>query len=613
MLKRRIIPSRSSLCAVAFGISVSLGIAYAAEPKHGLSIFGDLKYDADFKAFGYVNPDAPKGGSLITIGTGAVLTFDSFNAFILKGDPAQGLGLIYDALMTRAYDEPDALYGLVAESVLLADDRKSITFKIRPAAKFADGSALTADDCVFSFEAMKEKGHPLLRVPLRNVVKAEAIDAQTIKYSFQGVELRDLPSLVATLPVLPRKFYAARAFDETWLDKPLGSGPYEIGDFKQGTFVSFKRRADYWARDLNVNRGRHNFDEVRYDYFRDRTAGLQALKSGQLDLREEFTSKEWATGYDIPPVKDGRMILATLPDKSPSGTQGFFFNSRKPKFQDIKLRKALDLAFDYEWTNKNLFYGLYSRTTSYFENSPMKATGAPSADEIALLSPFKDKLDPSIFSAAYMPPVSDASGQDRKMLGDAARLMSEAGWEVKGGKRVNAQGEALEIEFLITDPSSERLLSGYLKNLGALGINAQIRRVDEAQYQRRLKSFDYDVVISRFSMLLTPGLELKQYFGSEAAGTDGSRNLAGIKSSVVDALLGTITAAKTRQELDTATRALDRVLRAGHYWVPHWYSGTHKLAHWNKFGWPEKKPDYDRGITDTWWYDAAKGAKLKIN
>jgi microcin C transport system substrate-binding protein len=612
-LRHQLIRSLACLGVLAFGFSTSLEAVQAAEPKHGLSIFGDLKYGADFKAFDYVNPTAPKGGGLITIGTGAVLTFDSFNAFILKGDPAQGLGLVYDALMTRAYDEPDALYGLVAESIVLADDRKSITFKIRAAAKFADGSAVTADDCVFSIETMKEKGHPLLRVPLRNVVKAEAIDAQTVKYSFQGEELRDLPSLVATLPVLPRKFYAARPFDETWLDKPLGSGPYEIGDFKQGTFVSYKRRTEYWARDLNVNRGRHNFDEIRYDYFRDRTAGLQALKSGQLDLREEFTSKEWATGYEIPPVKDGRMILATLPDKSPSGTQGFFLNVRKPKFQDIRLRKALDLAFDYEWTNKNLFYGLYTRTTSYFENSPMKALGEPSTEEIALLAPFKDKLDASVFKTAYVPPVSDASGQDRKMLGEAVRLISEAGWEVKNGKRVNSQGEALEIEFLITDPTSERLLSGYVKNLGALGINAQIRRVDEAQYQRRLKSFDYDVVISRFSMLLTPGLELKQYFGSEAAGTDGSRNLSGIASPVVDALLDKITGAKTRQELDTSTRALDRVLRVGHYWVPHWYKASHTLAHWNKFAWPEKKPDYDRGITDTWWYDAEKGAKLKTN
>ncbi len=604
---------RRVLSAAGIAFAAVMAPAHASEPRHGLSIFGDLKYPRDFKHFDYVRPDAPKGGSLVTIGTGAVLTYDSFNAFILKGDPAQGLGLVYDTLMVRAYDEPDALYGLVAESVTLADDRRSVTFKLRAGAQFADGTPLTADDCVFTLEAMKEKGHPMLKVPLRNVSKAEALDPHTVRYTFQGDELRDLPFIAAALPILPRAFYATRAFDETWLDRPLGSGPYEIGEFKQGTFVSFKRRQNYWGANLNINRGRYNFDEIRYDYFRDRTAGLQALKSGQLDLREEFTSKEWATGYDIPPVKDGRMTLATLPDKSPSGTQGFFVNTRKAKFQNIKLRKALDLAFDYEWTNKNLFYGLYKRTTSYFENSPMMAAGVPSAAELALLTPYKDKLSPAVFETAYVPPVSDASGQDRKMLGDAARLLSEAGWEVKGGKRVNAQGETLDIEFLITDPTSERLLSGYVKNLGALGVNAQIRRVDEAQYQRRLKSFDYDVVIARFSMLLTPGLELKQYFGSEAAATDGSRNLAGIKDPVIDALLDKVTSAKTRNDLDTATRALDRVLRAGHYWVPHWFKASHTVAHWNKFGWPGKKPDYDRGIIDTWWYDAEKGAKLKTN
>ena len=602
-----------TLCSVCVAAFVSSSHVAAQEAKHGFSIFGDLKYAKDFKNFDYVNPNAPKGGSLVTIGTGAVLTFDSFNAFILKGDPAQGLGALYDTLMTRAFDEPDALYGLLAESVMLSEDRRSVTFNLRPQAKFADGSAVTADDCVFSLETMKEKGHPVLRLPLRNVVRAEAVNAGVVRYHFQGDELRDLPSVVASLPVLTKSFYANRAFDETWLDKPLGSGPYEIADFKQGTYVSYKRRADYWARDLAVNRGRFNFDEIRYEYFRDRTAGLQSLKSGQLDLREEFTLKEWATGYDIPPVKEGKLLLATLPDRSPSGTQGFFINTRKSKFQNIKLRKALDLAFDFEWTNKNLFYGLYTRTTSYFENSPMKAVGLPSDEEANLLAPHKPKIDAAVFGAPYLPPVSDSSGQDRKMMSESARLMTEAGWGLNGGRRVNAQGEVLEIEFLITDPTSERLLSGYVKNLGALGVQAQIRRVDEAQYQRRLKSFDYDVVIARFSMLLTPGLELKQYFGSEAAATDGSRNLSGIKDPVVDALLDKVTAARSRIELDTATRALDRVLRAGHYWVPHWYKASHTVAHWNKFAWPDKKPDYDRGILDTWWYDAEKGAKLKTN
>ena len=404
---------RRVLSAAGIALAAVMAQAHASEPRHGLSIFGDLKYPRGFKHFDYVRPDAPKGGSLVTIGTGAVLTYDSFNAFILKGDPAQGLGLVYDTLMVRAYDEPDALYGLVAESVTLADDRRSVTFKLRAGAQFADGTPLTADDCVFTLEAMKEKGHPMLRVPLRNVSKAEALDAHTVRYTFQGDELRDLPFIAAALPILPRAFYATRAFDETWLDRPLGSGPYEIGEFKQGTFVSFKRRQELLGGQLSTSIVVVITSTRSYDYFRDRTAGLQALKSGQLDLREEFTSKEWATGYDIPPVKDGRMTLATLPDKSPSGTQGFFVNTRKAKFQNIKLRKALDLAFDYEWTNKNLFYGLYKRTTSYFENSPMMAAGVPSAAELALLTPYKDKLSPAVFEPLMCRP-SRMRGRDRR-------------------------------------------------------------------------------------------------------------------------------------------------------------------------------------------------------
>jgi microcin C transport system substrate-binding protein len=598
---------------IVAGLVVACAGAAADSGRHGLSAFGELKYPADFKHFAWVNPDAPKGGRLAMIGTAARTSFDSFNNFILKGDAAQGLGLLFESLMTRALDEPDALYGLVARSAEVASDRSSATFRMRPEAKFADGSALTADDAVFTFNILKEKGHPFYRVLLKDVTKVEALDPQTVRYSFTGTETRDLPLMVAGLPILSRAYYAAHEFDQTTLEPPLGSGPYRIGDFKQGAFVSYRRREDYWAKDLPVNRGRFNFDELRYEYYRDRTAELESLKAGAYDLREEFTSRDWATAYDVAAVKEGRLIRLTLPDQNPSGAQGFFLNTRRPKLADVRVRKALDFAFDYEWTNKNIFYELYARTESFFENSDMKATGKPSPAELALLEPFRMQLPAQVFEAPYTSPVSDGSGQDRRLLREAGRLLDEAGWQVKAGKRVNAKGEALELEFLIVDPVSERILTPYIKNLQAVGISATIRRIDPAQYERRVKSFDFDVVTTRYSLRLTPGVELRNFWGSAAAKTDGSFNLAGISHPAIDALIVKALEAKNREELNTATRALDRVLRAGHYWVPHWFKAAHNVAYWDKFGRPALKPRYERGITHSWWYDADRAAKLKPN
>jgi microcin C transport system substrate-binding protein len=484
---------------------------------------------------------------------------------------------------------------------------------LRKEARFADGSPLTADDVVFTFNTLKEKGHPLYRLQLKDVVKVEAPDPLTVRYTFTGTQVRDLPLVVATLPVLSKAYYTAHEFDQTTLEPPLGSGPYRIGEFKQGAFVSYRRRDDYWAKDLPVNKGRFNFDEVRYEYYRDRTAELESLKAGAYDLREEFTSRDWATAYDIPAVKQGRLIRLTLPDESPSGAQGFFLNTRRPKLSDVRVRQALDLAFDFEWTNKNIFYGLYTRTESFFENSDMKAVGKPSPAELALLEPFRAQLPPEVFGEPYKPPVSDGSGQDRTLLREAARLLSEAGYQVKGGRRVNSKGEVLDLEFLITDPTSERLTQPYVKNLLALGIPATIRRIDPAQYERRVKSFDFDVVGQRFVLRLTPGPELRNFWGSEAAKTDGSFNLAGISQPAVDALIGKVVSAKSRDELKTATKALDRVLRVGHYWVPHWYKAAHHVVFWDKFGRPAVKPRYERGIIHTWWYDPEKAAKLKTN
>jgi microcin C transport system substrate-binding protein len=576
-----------------------------------LSAFGDLKYAADFTHFGWVNPNAPKGGRLATIGTAALTTFDSFNNFILKGDPAQGLELLFDSLMTRATDEPDAVYGLVARSAELAADRKSVIFRLRSEAKFADGSPITADDVAFTFATLKEKGHPNYRVLLRDVSQVEVVDPATVRYIFTGTQIRDLPLTVASLPILSKAYYATHDFEQTTLEPPLGSGPYKLGEFRQGAFVSYRRRADYWAKDLPVTRGRFNFEEIRYEYYRDRTAALESFKAGAYDLREEFTSRDWATGYDVPAVRQGRIALSTLPDENPSGAQGFFLNTRRAKLADVRVRKALDYAFDFEWTNKNIFYGLYKRTESFFENSDMKAAGKPSPAELALLEPFRAQLPAEVFEAPYTAPVSDGSGQDRKLLREAARLLSEAGYEVKGGKRVDANGEVLNLEFLITDPVSERILLPYVKNLEALGIGASVRRIDPAQYERRVKSFDFDVVTTRYVLRLTPGAEMRNFWGGEAAKTEGSFNLAGINHAAIDALIAKAVEAKSREELVTATRALDRVLRAGHYWVPQWYKSAHNIAYWDKFARPELKPRYDRGIIDSWWYDADKAAKLK--
>jgi microcin C transport system substrate-binding protein len=606
---------RNFLCTALMAVLLASGFSgrLAAEPRHGISAFGELKYRPDFKHFDYVNPAAPKVGRLALVGPGGVITFDTFNSFILKGDAAEGLQLLHDSLMVRANDEPDAVYGLIAQTADVAADKLSVTFKLRPEAKFADGTAVTSADVAFSFTTLKEKGHPTYRIQMRDVVKVETPDALTVRYVFQGTQTRDLPIIVAGLPVLPKAYYATRNFEETSLEAPLGSGPYKIGDYKQGSNVTYVLREDYWAKDLPVNKGRYNFAEVRFEYFRDRTAGLEAFKAGTFDLREEFTAKDWSTAYDIPQVKDGRIQLLTVPDERAAGAQGFFLNLRKPKYSDSRVRQAFDLAFDYEWSNKNLFYGLYKRTASYFENSEMKADGPPSASEVALLEPFRKDLPPAAFEVPYVPPVSDGSGSDRKLLRQAAELLTAAGWEMKNGVRTNKAGDVLDAEFLLNEPSFERILGPYLKNLTAIGIRATIRRVDPAQYERRSKSFDFDVVVKRYVMRSTPGVELNDYFSSSSAAVEGSLNMAGIKSPAVDALIAKAGSAETRDELVVAMRALDRVLRAGHYWVPQWHKGLHTVPHWNKFSRPAVKAKYDLGAVDTWWLDADKQAKLKMN
>lgn len=600
----------AGLALLAFGLAAAWTSPLGAEPRHGLSIFGDLKYPADFKHFDYVNPDAPKGGKASQIGTAGLTTFDSFNMFILKGDAAQGMELCFDSLMARANDEPDAVYGLVAETADVAPDGMSVTFKLRPEAKFADGSPLTADDVVFSFETIRAKGHPAFAIPIREVKSAEALDPHTVRYTFEGTLVRDLPVTVATLPVLSKAYYATHDFEKTTLEAPLGSGPYKVGPFKAGTYVTYVRRPDYWAKDLPVNRGLYNFDEVRYEYYRDRPLELEGLLAGNFDFREEFTSKDWATGYDRQPVKDGRIKLLTLPDERPSGAQGFFINTRRDKFKDARVREALGLVFDFEWSNKNLFFGLYTRTASYFENSDLKAVGPPTPEELALLEPFRDRLPASVFGEPVSPPVTDGSGNNRAQLRQAGKLLADAGWaQTPQGVR-NAAGQPLSIEILMDTPSFERIIAPYVKTLKSIGIDASMRLVDSAQYERRMKDYDFDLTTQRYALRLTPGIELKNFWGSQAAATKGSFNLAGIADPVLDQLIDKIVLAKTRAELITATRAADRVLRAGYYWVPQWYKGAHNLAFWDKFAWPAVKPKYERGAPDTWWIDAEKDKAL---
>ncbi len=599
--------------AVLLVLFLTAGHAVPAERAHGLSAFGDLALPPDFDHFSYTDSDAPKGGTLSLIGWGGVTTFNSLNNYILKGDAAQGLELLFDSLMVRAADEPDAVYGLVAESAEVADDGMSVTFHLRPEARFADGSPLTADDVVYSFETLKEKGHPIYHQMLRDVVKAEALDPRTVRYTFEGNLVRDLPLTVAGLPIFSKTYYATQPFDETTLEPPLGSGPYVIDKFAQGRTMVYKRNPDYWAKHLPVNKGRWNFDQIRFEYFRDRTAGMEAFKAGTYDLREEFTSKVWATEYDFPAIRDGRVKKEVLPDETPSGTQGFFINTRRDKFKDPRVREALGLAFDFDWTNRNMFYGLYDRTESFFENSPMEAEGGPSDAERVLIESLDVEMPDDVLAPAVMPPKSDGSGQDRTLLRAAGTLLDEAGWHVQNGKRVNDKGEQLKVEFLTFEPTFERIVAPYVKNLKLLGIDARIRRVDPAQYQQRLKNFDFDVTTQRYVMRNTPGVELRSYFGSQSADLNGSLNLAGVKDPAVDALIEKVVAAKSREDMTVAARVLDRVLRAGHYWVPHWYKGSHTVAYWDKFSRPDTKPKYDRGILDTWWFDEAKAKDVETN
>ncbi len=588
-----------------------------AEPeRHGMSAFGDLKYPADFGHFDYVDPRAPKGGVFSHVGSTRAfnqnfLTFNSLNSFILKGDGAQGMELTFASLMVRAEDEPDALYGLAARAVRMSTDGLSYRFVLRPGITFHDGSPLTAHDAAFSLKILKAKGHPIAQQLLRDFAGAEADDDASLVVTFAPNRARDVPLFAASLPIFSRAYYATRAFDETTLEAPLGCGPYKVGRLEVGRYIEYERVKDWWGVDLPVARGQNNFDVVRYEYYRDRDVAFEGFTGKSYLFREEFTSRVWATRYDFPAIHDGRVKRDVIPDDTPSGAQGWFFNTRREKLKDRRLREALTCAFDFEWTNKTIMYGSYQRTHSVFQNSPMMALGKPSADELALLAPFRGKVADEVFGDAFVPPVSDGSGQDRALLRKASAILQEAGFPVRSGKRTMPSGEPVTIEFLLDEPSFQPHHMPFIKNLGTLGIEANLRIVDPVQYKKREDDFDFDVIVQRFSFSSTPGDSLRSYFSSQAAALQGSQNLAGISDPVVDALIERIIAADSRPALISACKALDRVIRAGRYWIPHWYKASHWLAFWDVFGRPATKPRYARGIPETWWYDRDKAGTLE--
>lgn len=573
-----------------------------ASESHGLSAFGQLGYPADFAHFAYVNPAAPKGGEMSTYGFGS---FDSLNPYIRLGNHADptALALLHDSLMARAYDEPDAVYGLLAERARLAADRSWVEFDLRPDARFADGSPVMAADVAASFAALKTRGSHHIRQRLVDVEAAEEVRPRTVRYRFMaGAAARDLPMQVAGLPVFPAVWAEGEAFDRSSLDAPPGSGPYEVVEAEAGRRLVLERRADYWGGDLPVNRGRFNFDRIVLEYFRDHTAAFEAFKAGTYGFREEYFSKLWATAYNFPAIAEGRVKVDTVADGRPSGAQGFWINTRRPLLADIRVREALDLAYDFEWANRTLFFDQYHRTDSFFEGSSYEAEGAASAAERALLEAADAALDEEDLGKAYTPTVTDGSGRDRRSLRRASALLEEAGWRASGdGLRRDESGETLELEILIDSPSFERIVQPYVDSLRRIGIDARYTRVDAAQYEERRKSFDYDVIISRFSMALVPGAELAAFYSSASSGLEGSYNLAGVSDPAVDRLLDAVREAEDWESLATALAALDRTLRAGHYWVPQWASSTHRIAWWDRYGRPDSKPPYDPAFLDTWW------------
>jgi len=587
------------ILAALFLAVVTTAVAYAATTP-GMSVFGDLKYRPDFQHFDYVNPDAPKGG---TMKMSAIGTFDTLNPFVVKGVPAAGIGGIFDTLTVRSEDEPESSYGLVAEKIELAPDKLSVLYTLREEARFHDGTPMTPEDVVWTFETLRAKGLPMYRSYYGDVTKAEKEGERGVRFSFKSTENRELPAILGEMPVLSKTYWSGRDFEKTTLDPPLGSGPYKIESIDPGRSITYRRVPDYWAADLPVNKGRNNVDVIRYDYYRDGTIALEAFKAGQYDIRRENSSKSWATGYDSPALRDGLIKQEQIPNELPSPMQGLGYNLRRPLFQDPRVRDALAYAFDFEWSNKNLFYGLYKRTRSYFDNSELAATGLPQGEELKILEPFRGKIPDEVFTEEYNPPKYDGSGNIRDGLRAALKLLKEAGWTFKGEKLVNDEtGQPFEFEILLNDPAYERIVLPFAKNLERMGITAHVRTVDVAQYEKRMETFDFDMAVALFPQSLSPGNEQREFFGSQAADAHGSQNVLGIKSPIIDELVEELIKAPDRASLVAHTRALDRVLQYGYYVIPQFHLGAFWVAYWDKFHRPEVAPKYGLGF-DAWWID----------
>ena len=609
----------ASLAAPAIGALNLPAPAAAQEPqwRHGLSLFGDLKYPAGFKNYDYVNPNAPQGGTLRLLAFG---NFDNFNQVVagVKGNLAMGVDFLAESLMARSFDEVSSEYGLLAEAASYPEDRSSVTYRLRAKARWNDGQPVTPEDVIWSFDVWK-KNSPQLAAYYRHVVKAEKSGERDVLFTFDKPGNRELPHIVGELPVLAKHWWEGtdsrgvkRDITQTTLEPPLGSGPYRLKDFSPGRTIVYEKVADYWGKDLPVNIGINNFQQIRYEYFRDSTVTLEAFKADQIDWRTENSAKDWATAYDFPAMREKKVLLEEFPIRSSGGMQAFAFNIRRDKFKDPRVRRAFNFAFDFEEMNKQLFFGQYSRIKSYFERTELACSGVPQGQELEILQTVKDKVPPELFTEPYSNPVGGDQQKVRNNLRQALALFREAGYEIKDTKLVNAKtGQPFSVEFLAEDPATQRFVLFYLPSLKRLGIDASVRMVDTAQYENRLRQFDYDIINANWGESLSPGNEQREFWGSQSADVPGSRNLIGIKDPAVDAMIDRVIFAKDRAELVAATHALDRVLLWNFYVVPEWTYPNQRTARWDRFGHPDKMPEYGAAAFPTiWWWDKDKAAKL---
>lgn len=584
--------------------------AFLPQPAHGehaLAMNGDPKYAPQFSHFEYVNPQAPKGGN---VRRAAVGTFDTFNPFLAKGMAPEGINLVYDTLCVQSMDEPFTAYGLLAEDITVPKDRSWVIFTLREAARFHDGHPVLAEDVAFTFDLLMEKGSPTYTNYYGDVEEVEVLGPRRIRFSFTQSNNRELPLILGQLPVLPQHFWQDKTFTAAGLTRPLGSGPYEIDSFQPGQHVRYKRVDSYWGRNLAVNTGRYNFASVQYDYFRDTTVALEAFNAGEYDYRQENTAKHWATAYTGPAAEKGQIILETIPHERPQGMQAFIYNTRRAPFRDPKVRRALAFAFDFEWTNRQLFYGQYTRSKSYFANSELAAQGPPTEDEIALLQPHKEHLPPEALTSAYTVP-NTKNDSLRSNLRKALRLLRQAGWSLQEGHLVHSDnGARFTFTLLLRSASFERVVLPFKRNLAKLGITMDIRRVDATQYVNRLRSFDFDMLIATLPQSLSPGNEQRSFWSSQAADTAGTSNYMGVANPAVDALVQKVITAPDRQSLVTRCRALDRALLWGHYVIPQWHLGAYRIARWDIFGIPEALPPYGLDFF-AWWIDPEKAQTIR--